>query len=90
MPYEQCLNLQVKLYTLCLKLHLLDYKLATTVFSDILYLADNIVIPVDFSNWGITKTLLSICNLENEERASKRRSTLFLSMRDFSLKRATW
>ena len=45
----------------------IPFELATTVFSDILYLADNIVIPVDFSNWGITKTLLSICNLENEE-----------------------
>lgn len=43
------------------------FDILTTVFQDILYLADNIVIPVDYSNWGITKTLLSICNLENEE-----------------------
>lgn len=34
---------------------------------DVMYMADNIVLVSDASNWGTTKTLLSVCNVESED-----------------------
>lgn len=34
---------------------------------DFTYMADNIVLTVDCSNWGISKTMLNMCNIEDED-----------------------
>ncbi|MEM4385408.1 MAG: hypothetical protein QXD03_02535 [Candidatus Anstonellales archaeon] len=45
----------------------LPFKYAITNLSDIIYTADNIVSVVDSSNWGITKYMLYMCNIDNDE-----------------------
>lgn len=35
--------------------------------SDITYMADNIVLVTDASNWGVTKTMLSMCNIVSDD-----------------------
>lgn len=43
------------------------FKYAVDYLSDITYIADNIALVVDASNWGITKAMLSVCNIEDED-----------------------
>ena len=33
----------------------------------VIYTADNIVLTIDYSNWGITKTLLAMCNIGSDD-----------------------
>ena len=34
---------------------------------DFIFMADNIVLTIDCSNWGITKTMLNMCNISSED-----------------------
>ena len=43
----------------------IPFEYATGHLSPILFSADNIVLVVDASNWGITKTMISACNVED-------------------------
>lgn len=43
------------------------FDLATGFLSDITYMADNIALVVDASNWGITKTMLAMCNVGSDD-----------------------
>lgn len=43
----------------------MPFNLATGYLSDITYAADNIVYTVDCSNWGISKMMLEICNIDD-------------------------
>lgn len=43
----------------------IPFNLATGYLSDITYAADNIVYTVDCSNWGISKMMLEICNIDD-------------------------
>ena len=40
---------------------------ATNFLADITYTADNLVLVSDASNWGIAKTMLSVCNIAIED-----------------------
>ena len=40
---------------------------ATNFLADITYTADNLVLVSDASNWGIAKTMLSVCNISIED-----------------------
>ena len=35
--------------------------------SDVTFMADNVVLAIDSSNWGVTKTMMSVCNIESED-----------------------
>lgn len=43
------------------------FKETVGFLSDITYMCDNLVLTVDASNWGITKTLLSMCNIDSDD-----------------------
>lgn len=43
------------------------FEVATGFLADITYTADNIVFTVDASNWGVTKAMLNMCNIDNED-----------------------
>ena len=43
------------------------FDIATTDGKDFTFMADNVVITIDYSNWGILKTLVEMCNIENGE-----------------------
>lgn len=45
----------------------IPFDIATDFLSDITFGADNLVTVVDSSTWGITKMLLGICNIANED-----------------------
>lgn len=45
----------------------IPFEDAVGCVSDVTFMADNIVIVVDSSNWGITKTMLTICNIDSED-----------------------
>lgn len=45
----------------------IPFETATDFLSDITFGADNLVTVVDSSTWGITKMLLGICNIANED-----------------------
>lgn len=45
----------------------IPFSSATGYLSDITYMADNLVLVTDASNWGITKTMLAVCNIESED-----------------------
>lgn len=47
----------------------IPFNSATGVAKDILYSADNIVLSVDCSNWGITKAMLGVYNIEEDDMA---------------------
>lgn len=47
-----------------------SFKDTTTYLQDITYNADNLALVVDSSNWGMTKTMLSVCNIQSEEMES--------------------
>lgn len=40
---------------------------ATNFLSDLTYTADNLVLTMDASNWGVVKTMLSVCNISSED-----------------------
>ena len=40
---------------------------ATDFLAEITYTADNLVLAIDASNWGIAKTMLSVCNISIED-----------------------
>jgi hypothetical protein len=43
------------------------FNSAIGFLSDIVYMSDNLVLVVDNSNWGITKTMLSVCNIASDD-----------------------
>lgn len=43
------------------------FKTAVGFGSDFTFMADNVVVTIDCSNWGITKTMLNMCNIENDD-----------------------
>ena len=43
------------------------FKSAVGFASEFTFMADNIVITVDCSNWGITKTMLAMCNFDSDD-----------------------
>lgn len=45
----------------------IPFEYATHHLEDVLYSADNIVITIDASNWGITKTLINMCNIGSDD-----------------------
>ena len=45
----------------------IPFNVATGFLSDIVYMSDNLVLVTDASNWGITKTMLSVCNIPSED-----------------------
>lgn len=40
---------------------------ATNFLADVTYTADSLVLAVDASNWGVAKTMLSVCNIASED-----------------------
>lgn len=45
----------------------IPFKSATGFLSEVLYMCDNLVLVTDASNWGVTKTMLSVCNIANDD-----------------------
>ena len=45
----------------------IPFEDATNFLSDITYMTDNLVLVTDASNWGITKTLLNVCNISSDD-----------------------
>lgn len=45
----------------------MPFKTATDFAKDLTFMADNIVLVIDSSNWGITKAMLSVCNIESDD-----------------------
>lgn len=45
----------------------IPFDVATDFLSDVTFGADNLVTVVDSSTWGVTKMLLGICNIANED-----------------------
>lgn len=43
------------------------FDVATGFGKDFTFMADNVVISIDCSNWGITKAMLSMCNIEDAD-----------------------
>lgn len=43
------------------------FENATTNLDDIIYSADNIILNIDSSTWGINKTLIAMCNIDNPD-----------------------
>lgn len=43
------------------------FRTAVGFGSDFTFMADNVVVTIDCSNWGITKTMLNMCNIENDD-----------------------
>lgn len=43
------------------------FKTAMGFGKDFTFMADNVVVTVDCSNWGITKTMLNMCNIEDDD-----------------------
>lgn len=58
---------------------------ATNFLSDLTYTADNLVVVVDTSNWGIVKAMLNICNISSEDMQDvvfKRTQLVFNKLRN--------
>lgn len=45
----------------------IPFQAATGFLSEMVYMADNIVLVTDASNWGVTKTLISMCNIASPD-----------------------
>lgn len=45
----------------------IPFQAATGFLSEMVYMADNIVLVTDASNWGVTKTLISMCNIASTD-----------------------
>ena len=45
----------------------IPFKYATDFFSEVIHMCDNIVLTVDASNWGVTKTMINMCNIQSDE-----------------------
>lgn len=45
----------------------IPFKDATGFLSELTYMTDNLVLVTDASNWGITKTMLSMCNIASDD-----------------------
>jgi len=45
----------------------IPFNYATNYLSDITFSCENLVLVIDTSNWGITKTMVSVCNIESED-----------------------
>lgn len=45
----------------------MPFKTATDFAKDLTFMADNIVLTVDSSTWGVTKTMLEVCNIESDD-----------------------
>ena len=45
----------------------IPFHSATGFLSDITYMADNLVLVTDASNWGVTKTMLQVTNIASDE-----------------------
>ena len=45
----------------------LPFKSAVGCASDVTFMADNLVLVVDSSNWGVTKTMISVCNIDSDD-----------------------
>lgn len=45
----------------------IPFDTAINFGKDFTYMADNIVLTVDCSNWGISKLMLNMCNIEDED-----------------------
>lgn len=43
------------------------FKHSINFLSDITFMCDNLVLVTDASNWGITKTMLSVCNIDSDD-----------------------
>jgi Mrp family chromosome partitioning ATPase len=43
------------------------FNSAKGYLKDVVYRADNLVLVTDASNWGVTKTMLSVCNIEEND-----------------------
>lgn len=43
------------------------FSSATNYLADLTYMSDNLVLTIDASNWGVTKTMLNMCNISNDE-----------------------
>lgn len=43
------------------------FKHVTGFLSELTYLSDNIVMVTDASNWGVTKMMLAMCNIDSED-----------------------
>lgn len=45
----------------------IPFQSAVGYLSEMVYMADNLVLVTDASNWGITKTMLALCNIASDE-----------------------
>ncbi len=45
----------------------IPFETAVGFGKDFTFMADNVVITVDCSNWGISKTMLNMCNIEDDD-----------------------
>ena len=45
----------------------IPFDYAVDFFSDIIHMCDNIVLTIDASNWGVTKTMMNVCNIQSED-----------------------
>lgn len=43
------------------------FETATGFGKDFTFMADNVVVTVDCSNWGVSKTMLNMCNIEDDD-----------------------
>lgn len=43
------------------------FKHSVNFLSDITFMCDNLVLITDASNWGVTKTMLAVCNIESDD-----------------------
>lgn len=44
----------------------IPFDSASGFLSELVYMADNLVLVTEASNWGITKTLINMCNIESD------------------------
>ena len=45
----------------------IPFKDTTNFLSEITYTCDNLVLVTDASNWGVTKTMLAVCNIASDD-----------------------
>ena len=43
------------------------FDAATHHLDQVIYTADNIILTIDYSNWGVSKTLLAMCNIGSDD-----------------------
>ena len=45
----------------------IPFKHSVNFLSDIVFMCENLVLVTDASNWGITKTMLAVCNIDSDD-----------------------